>query len=60
MAVEGESGPDPALEGKRIPLERQSVDTVLVTYTLCTIPDVLTALEGMRRVLEHEADSYVG
>ncbi len=40
-----------ALEGERIPLERQSVDTVLVTYTLCTIPDVAAALEGMRRVL---------
>ena len=49
-----------ALEGERIPLERQSVDTVLVTYTLCTIPDVLTALDGMRRVLTHKADSYVG
>ncbi len=24
------------------------------------IGDVLTALEGMRRVLKHEADSYVG
>ncbi len=59
MAVEGESGPDPALEGERIPLERQS-DTVLVTYTLRTIPDVLTALEGMRRVLKHEANLYVG
>ncbi len=60
MAVESESGPNPALEGERIPLERQSMDTVLVTYTLCKIPDVLTALEGMRRVLKHEADSYVG
>ena len=41
-----------ALEGERIPLERQSVDTVLVTYTLCTIPDAIAALEGMRRVLK--------
>ena len=40
-----------ALEGENIPLERHSVDTVLVTYTLCTIPDVITALDGMRRVL---------
>ena len=41
-----------ALEGERIPLERDSVDTVLVTYTLCTIPDAVIALEGMRRVLK--------
>ena len=41
-----------ALEGERIPLEAGSIDTVLVTYTLCTIPDVLTALDGMRRVLK--------
>ncbi len=41
-----------ALEGERIPLEADSVDTVLVTYTLCTIPDAVAALEGMRRVLK--------
>ena len=41
-----------ALEGERIPLERDSVDTVLVTYTLCTIPDAVAALEGMARVLK--------
>ena len=41
-----------ALEGERIPLEAESVDTVLVTYTLCTIPDPVAALEGMRRVLK--------
>jgi ubiquinone/menaquinone biosynthesis C-methylase UbiE len=35
-----------------IPLEANSVDTVLVTYSLCTIADVVTALEGMRRVLK--------
>jgi len=40
------------LPGEEIPLESNSVDTVLVTYTLCTIPDVATALEGMRRVLK--------
>lgn len=40
------------LPGEEIPLEDQSVDTVLVTYSLCTIPDAATALEGMRRVLK--------
>lgn len=40
------------LPGEEIPLETSSVDTVLVTYTLCTIPDPVTALEGMRRVLK--------
>jgi ubiquinone/menaquinone biosynthesis C-methylase UbiE len=40
------------LPGEEIPLEANSVDTVLITYTLCTIPDAVTALEGMRRVLK--------
>jgi ubiquinone/menaquinone biosynthesis C-methylase UbiE len=40
------------LPGEDIPLENDSVNTVLVTYTLCTIPDVDAALEGMRRVLK--------
>lgn len=39
------------LPGEEIPLESGSVDSVLVTYTLCTIPDPQAALEGMRRVL---------
>ena len=52
------SGPLPfaveylALPGDAIPLEKESVDTVLVTYTLCTIPDAGAALTGMRRVLK--------
>ena len=40
------------LPGESIPLDKHSVDTVVVTYSLCTIPDVLVALEGMRRVLK--------
>jgi ubiquinone/menaquinone biosynthesis C-methylase UbiE len=35
-----------------IPLEDSSADTVILTYTLCTIPDPQTALEEMARVLE--------
>ena len=35
-----------------VPLETGSVDTVLLTYTLCTIPDACLALEEMRRVLK--------
>ena len=40
------------LPGEEIPLDDNSVDSILVTYTLCTIPDALAALEGMRRVLK--------
>lgn len=40
------------LPGEEIPLDDNSVDSVLVTYTLCTIPDAVSALHGMRRVLK--------
>ncbi len=39
-------------DAEEIPLDDQSVDTVLVTYTLCTIRDAIKALQGMRRVLK--------
>lgn len=42
------------LEAEQIPLPAASIDTVLVTYTLCTIPDVEAALREMRRVLKPE------
>jgi len=40
------------LSGEDIPLEKNSIDTVLVTYTLCSIPNVLKALNNMKRVLK--------
>lgn len=40
------------LEAEHIPLPDHAADTVLVTYTLCSIPDVMTALGGMKRVLK--------
>jgi len=39
------------LPGESIPLEARSVDTVLITFTLCSIDEAEAALEGMRRVL---------
>ena len=35
-----------------IPLEKDTADTVVVTYTLCTVPDVPGALSEVRRVLK--------
>jgi SAM-dependent methyltransferase len=40
------------LPGERIPLEDGTVDTVVSTFTLCTIPGVLEALRGAERVLK--------
>lgn len=40
------------LPGEKIPLADNSVDTVLLTYTLCTIPDYQSALQQMFRVLK--------
>lgn len=39
------------LDGQRLDLADASVDSVLSTLTLCTIPDAATALSEVRRVL---------
>jgi SAM-dependent methyltransferase len=40
------------LPGERIPLEDSAVDTVVSTFTLCTIPGIAEAIRGLRRVLK--------
>ncbi len=39
------------LDGAHLPLDDASVDAALSTFTLCTIPDVTSALSEVRRVL---------
>ncbi|WP_370261190.1 class I SAM-dependent methyltransferase [Limnobacter sp.] len=40
------------LPAEKIPLPDASIDTIVMTYTLCTIPDPVQALREMRRVLK--------
>lgn len=43
-----------SLPAERIPADDESFDTVLTTFTLCTIADPLAALREMRRVLKSD------
>jgi ubiquinone/menaquinone biosynthesis C-methylase UbiE len=40
------------LPGERIPLADATIDTVVSTFTLCTIPGVVEAIRGIGRVLK--------
>jgi ubiquinone/menaquinone biosynthesis C-methylase UbiE len=40
------------LDGQRLPFDDDRFDTALSTWTLCTIPDAVAALEELRRVLK--------
>jgi ubiquinone/menaquinone biosynthesis C-methylase UbiE len=40
------------LSAERIPIDDASFDCIVVTYTLCSIPDPAAALSEMRRVLK--------
>jgi ubiquinone/menaquinone biosynthesis C-methylase UbiE len=39
------------LDGQRLPIDDASVDAVLCTWSLCTIPDAVAAVREARRVL---------
>ena len=39
---------------ENIPLEPDSADTILITYTLCTIPDAVNAIKEARKILKSD------
>lgn len=46
------------LSAQTLPLEDDSVDSVVMTFTLCSIPDPMQALREMRRVLKPAGKLY--
>lgn len=46
------------LNGERLDLPSETFDGVLSSWTLCTIPDLATALEEIRRVLKPEGSFH--
>ena len=55
IAKENELDIDLIISGaENIELDENSIDTVLVTYTLCTIKDIQSSLEEIKRVLRPE------
>jgi ubiquinone/menaquinone biosynthesis C-methylase UbiE len=47
-----------SLPGEKIPLSDQSVDSVVLTYTLCTIPDWRLAMQQIHRVLKTDGKIF--
>lgn len=46
------------LAAERIPLDDASIDSIVITYTLCSIGDTAAALAEMRRVLKPGGELY--
>ena len=42
------------VSGERIPADAESFDSIVCTWTLCSIPNVYRALDEMRRVLKRD------
>jgi len=47
----GRTAQHAVLSGERLPFSDRRFDTVVVTFTLCSIPDVMAAIREMKRVL---------